>query len=605
MTINKRLQQYTETPPNRQDPASYSPRADYLAAYIPPLASDIGVMADEFNATASTVNSLEQSSKASKEAAELAAQIANSSANIKGAFQPGTTNALQGETWTYEGLFWFALVNTSATPSESSDDWVSLSKHNSLTNRDETGAHPASAITMPSGLSVSQEILIRLPSVLDYGAKADGSDASQAFINALAEHDHVVVPNIGGTYLIDERIILSDGKKITGLGMPTLKLKGKNWGDTDAQSAGIFVIPFDVKGCVIERMRLDGNAGNHTATNLTNVEVVECDGYDNTVQFCEIFNSQADGIDSDGSMDLSQRRRQRNKFLYNVIYNCRGYGIHNSIGSWGNFCIGNEIFNCGQDLQRGGIDSYYGNSSLYSWGEHIITSNKCYNNYRNFNIRGEYLSAFYGNIHYGGAQLSILSKVTSPLRHFQNEQSSSIITHGSVKDIRNEGVYSLAAGVTDTPNQAGALLTVLELGMESRLKYRIEYPTIGGELSSKSFVMSYDGQSNTFTPWYPEFNAGNEFQLGYNQSWQNVLAQRAGNQVFTNTTGKPIYVSVSTNPLAGPLDDAHQVRQSASSEWISVGQASQSVTMSTGYVVPAGWQYRCQTTNIKSWSELR
>ena len=186
MTINKRLQQYTETPPNRQDPVNYSARADYLAAYIPPLANDIGVMADEFNATAETVNNLEQSSRTSKEVAEQAAQIANSSANIKGEFEVGVTNALQGETWIYEGSFWYALVNTSATPSESSADWVSLSKHSSTTGRDEQGAHPASAISYGDSGNLKEELDGRLSGNVDiYKVNISPGKTSPSQINTL------------------------------------------------------------------------------------------------------------------------------------------------------------------------------------------------------------------------------------------------------------------------------------------------------------------------------------------------------------------------------------------------------------------------------------
>ena len=146
MTINRRTKPYTEIPPNRAQPVQFPERADYMAGYIPVFSDDLNVMADEFNATAENVNNLEQSAKNSKDLAEDAALVANSASNIKGVFIPGQTNALQNETWVYEGGFWFALTDTSATPQESIGDWVSLSEHNSLTNRDELDAHPASAI---------------------------------------------------------------------------------------------------------------------------------------------------------------------------------------------------------------------------------------------------------------------------------------------------------------------------------------------------------------------------------------------------------------------------------------------------------------------------
>lgn len=147
MTIDRRTKPYTEVPPNRAQPVQFPERADYMAGYMPGFGDDLNVMADEFNATAENVNNLEQSAKNSKDLAEAAALVANSASNIKGAFVPGQTSALQNETWVYEGAFWFALADTSATPQESSGDWASLSKHNKLTNRDESGAHPASAIS--------------------------------------------------------------------------------------------------------------------------------------------------------------------------------------------------------------------------------------------------------------------------------------------------------------------------------------------------------------------------------------------------------------------------------------------------------------------------
>ena len=146
MTINRRTKPYTEIPPNRAQPVQFPERADYMAGYMPGFGDDLNVMADEFNATASVVNNLEQSAKNSKDSAEAAALVANSASNIKGVFVPSQTNALQNETWIYEGAFWFALTDTSATPQESSGDWASLSKHSSTTNRNESGSHPASAI---------------------------------------------------------------------------------------------------------------------------------------------------------------------------------------------------------------------------------------------------------------------------------------------------------------------------------------------------------------------------------------------------------------------------------------------------------------------------
>ena len=335
-------------------------------------------------------------------------------------------------------------------------------------------------------------------SVLEFGAVGDGvTDDAQAFIDALNAFDHVIVPDTGNEYIIDERIILSSGQRVTGLGMPTLKLKGKDWGNTNDFPAAIFVFPSNCNGAMIEALKLDGNQGNHQGNNLLNIECVECDGTNNTVQDCEIFDSQADGIDSDG--DLNNPIKQGNKFLNNKIFDCLGWGIHNSIGSMGNICTGNEIFNCGFATGRGGLDSVDFPSTIFrSFGEHVIVANKVYSNRINFDIRGDNLSSFSGNIQYGAAVRSILTKATSPMRSFQNEPNDSLIT-GSVDVVRDEGVYSVNAATTGLPINAGGILTVLDTGIQGRVSQIITYPTVEGNLASRQFIRSYDG--NLWGAW--------------------------------------------------------------------------------------------------------
>lgn len=121
--IIKRLMPYTEMPPNRQDPVNYSPRADYLAAYIPPLASDIGQMADEFNATATDIEQLALQSLSAKSGAEIAAATAQGFANYEGVFQVGITNAIAGKSYGFNGRVWACLSNTNQAPSSSSQSW--------------------------------------------------------------------------------------------------------------------------------------------------------------------------------------------------------------------------------------------------------------------------------------------------------------------------------------------------------------------------------------------------------------------------------------------------------------------------------------------------
>jgi hypothetical protein len=123
--IVKRLIPYTEEAPSRFNPVNFSPRADYLADYISRLPPDIGQMADEFNATAATVNNLEQSASNSANIAGNHALTAQSASKYKGLFVPGSTNAVAGDSWGYQGFIYTALVNTSTTPSPTNQNWYS------------------------------------------------------------------------------------------------------------------------------------------------------------------------------------------------------------------------------------------------------------------------------------------------------------------------------------------------------------------------------------------------------------------------------------------------------------------------------------------------
>lgn len=78
--------------------------------------------------------------------AEQAANAALAANNYEGPFVPGVTNATKGNSYSYAGSIWACLNDTSDTPSESSSNWYSLNNHSSMTNREDVGAHPVSAI---------------------------------------------------------------------------------------------------------------------------------------------------------------------------------------------------------------------------------------------------------------------------------------------------------------------------------------------------------------------------------------------------------------------------------------------------------------------------
>jgi hypothetical protein len=96
--------------------------------------------------------------------------------------------------------------------------------------------------------------------------------------------------------------------------------------------------------------------------------------------------------------------------------------------------------------------------------------------------------------------------------------------------------------------------------------------------------------------------------IGIGQTWQNVAASRALGTTYTNSTGRPIQVSVAA-------------AISAASAWLTMTVSGVTVALSsgtyatgaraeiTGVVVPAGGTYSVSastgTATIQTWTELR
>lgn len=97
----------------------------------------------------------------------------------------------------------------------------------------------------------------------------------------------------------------------------------------------------------------------------------------------------------------------------------------------------------------------------------------------------------------------------------------------------------------------------------------------------------------------------NEKFLGVNQSPTDVTTLRQSNVVYTNSTNKPIAVFISMDQTTSVSVNCHQIRENVSSSWIDVGGKSATALTNVSYIVPAGYQYRCQRSDIISWSELR
>lgn len=93
--------------------------------------------------------------------------------------------------------------------------------------------------------------------------------------------------------------------------------------------------------------------------------------------------------------------------------------------------------------------------------------------------------------------------------------------------------------------------------------------------------------------------------LGVGQTWQDVTASRVGGTIYTNTSGRPILVSVYTNSVpSGTLDIV------VSSGYVGKQQVNNSTggaIMCVSALIPAGHTYQVNigVAAVSLWKELR
>lgn len=82
--------------------------------------------------------------------------------------------------------------------------------------------------------------------------------------------------------------------------------------------------------------------------------------------------------------------------------------------------------------------------------------------------------------------------------------------------------------------------------------------------------------------------------LGTNQTWQNVSASRASGVTYTNTTGKPIEVSIYAGTSIGSIVvDGVTIMSVVGNE------------LASSFIVPIGATYSITYTGTAFWAELR
>lgn len=108
------------TPPSSGDPVNFRTRADAFVAALVTFVTQLNLFRTQANDTEANINAKEASAVA-------AAEAAVASANYKGIFVQGTSNALVGESWSYSGVFYKCNVNTSNNPVTEPTSWSATS----------------------------------------------------------------------------------------------------------------------------------------------------------------------------------------------------------------------------------------------------------------------------------------------------------------------------------------------------------------------------------------------------------------------------------------------------------------------------------------------
>lgn len=122
--------------------------------------------------------------------------------------------------------------------------------------------------------------------------------------------------------------------------------------------------------------------------------------------------------------------------------------------------------------------------------------------------------------------------------------------------------------------------------------------TAGTWATAPSTIQGYGGQALSAMS-----------SLGYGQTWQNVTGSRAASTTYYNTTGKPIYVSITGSATSAAATFAATLNGNSAILWGSIGSNTLNSDLSIQFIVPPSGTYLLGTRNggstIGTWYELR
>ena len=129
--------------------------------------------------------------------------------------------------------------------------------------------------------------------------------------------------------------------------------------------------------------------------------------------------------------------------------------------------------------------------------------------------------------------------------------------------------------------------------------------TVQNSAGTASTNISFDGNKLVSTALDNSIVAtANLHDLGVGQTWQDVTASRAAGVTYTNSTGKPIFISITCSNAGGITFSVNDVEVGS-----TINSFNGSVVAFLACVVPSGSTYRAnlfiQNGGFNTWRELR
>lgn len=172
----------------------------------------------------------------------------------------------------------------------------------------------------------------------------------------------------------------------------------------------------------------------------------------------------------------------------------------------------------------------------------------------------------------------------------------------------NGKIYRSKTGTSGTPNQGNDPTTDSTNweSLDSKFVDLLNAQTIAGIKTFSSFPITPSSAPTTnyqvANKKYVDDNAlslaqAQAYDLGVNQTWQNVTVSRSSGVTYTNTTGKPIFVvargGVYAHDILGQVDGVE-------AGYVSNNNGRGAIS----FIVPNGSDY-VVTGNFNVWAELR